>query len=178
MENQVKVVNGEDMDQVVMNGELVNSEPKAADIFSVQRQSIITSEATPTLFSEMDDADLLGAGGTTLGESDNVKIDIVKLVAGDVTITDSETGEVQDRVRAVMRGADGNIYSTVSKSAVLKLSQFLNIFQRYEIAMSKEFPLPIIVKMQKTNTAGHKVTTISVDQEKFAKIAAKAQNNK
>ena len=132
--------NEETRNEVAINNEALT----AAEVFEGNTAQLISSDPSDDFIAQAENANVFGK------QAVNKKLEITKYVAGNVELTDDETGETFPALRVVLVTADGEVYSTESKSAVRQLGSFVNIMKRGGLTISEGTPLPVKVVLNKT----------------------------
>lgn len=138
--------NEETRNEVAINNEALT----AAEVFEGNTAQLISSDPSDDFIAQAENANVFGKQAEGLKQAVNKKLNITKYVAGNVELTDDETGETFPALRVVLVTADGEVYSTESKSAVRQLGSFVNIMKRGGLTISEKTPLPVKVVLNKT----------------------------
>ena len=138
--------NEETRREVAINNEALT----AAEVFEGNTAQLISSDPSDDFIVQAENANVFGKQAQGLKQAVNKKLEITKYVAGNVELTDDETGETFPALRVVLVTTDGEVYSTESKSAVRQLGAFVNIMKRGGLTISEETPLPVKVVLNKT----------------------------
>lgn len=154
--------NEETRNEVAIKDEALN----AVDVFEGETARLLSSDPADDFIAQAENANVFGKQAVGLKQAVNKELEVVKYVAGNVELTDDETGETFPALRVVMVTADGEVYSTESKSAVRQLGSFVNIMKQGGIQISKETPLPVKVVLNKTRN-GYDALGLELDTAKL-----------
>lgn len=147
----------------------------ATEVFTGGATDVFSSDKKGGLLAGAQNLQILSSSdSTSLSDKVNMKIGIVKFVAGQVEIKDMNTKQLTKMLRVVIVTEDGEKLSTVSKSAITTLGQYNQFYESYGLHVSAETPLPMVVKQVKTNN-GFTATVLELDNDIFSAMAKKLE---
>lgn len=173
-ENEVLKVNGNEVEGIVETNKSQHDVVlSATEVFTGGATDVFSSDKTGGILAGAENLRILSSSDSeSLSDRVNTKISIVKFVAGQVEIKDMNTDELTKMLRVVIVTDDGETLSTVSKSAITSLGQYNQFYEKYGMHVSKETPLPMVVKQVKTKN-GFTATVLELDNDIFSAMAKK-----